>query len=176
LPDFEKIKNENPEIHHMLWNNGTIPCHFAYNNEKTKNISLKLMEEVDEMIKKKYFLTDQDLLSGYFNGDYLPTFKLAEQFSKNYKISLNLFRDWQGALNDQFDHKINLESIDDFMFYDKVKNHSFRNQSSELFKMLNIIQKKPNRNLKSLVKSIQNINDEEISLIEFLNFADKLIA
>ena len=176
LPNFEKIKQENPEIYHMLWNNGTIPCHFAYNNEKTRETSIKLMKEVDDMINKKYFLTDQDLLCGYFNGDYLPTFKLAEQFSKNYKIPMHLFRDWEGGSNGQLDHEIGFKLIEGFDYYDKDKNGSItNNELPELLKWLDIDEESCCKTVKDLIKSIDSNNDGEISLIEFLNFAERLI-
>ncbi|RNA19017.1 Flavin-containing monooxygenase-family [Brachionus plicatilis] len=50
LPDMDKIKMEDEELYRMMWENGTLPCHFCFN--KNRDLSIKILREVDEIIKK----------------------------------------------------------------------------------------------------------------------------
>ncbi len=74
------------------------------------------------------------------------------------------------------DHEIGFKLIEGFDYYDKDKNGSItNNELPELLKWLDIDQEKCCQTVKDLVKTIDSNNDGEISLIEFLNFAEKLI-
>jgi hypothetical protein len=172
LPDFDKIYQENSEIYRMLWNNGTIPSHFAYNNDKTREISLKILKQVDELTKKQYILSDNDLLNGYFNGDYLPTFKLASQFSKNYKIPMHLFKDWEEELVFSIDKEVGFKLIKGFDHFDQDKNgYIAYDELPDLLKWIDIDEISDDD-----FKIIDANNDGKITLCEFLDFAGKLIA
>jgi hypothetical protein len=87
MPDFEEAKRQDPLLYEMLWKNGTIPSHFCYNTNR--DISIKMMQEVHDIMNKKYYFTEEELKDELSTS----TSKLAKKFSKNYKIPLHLFRD-----------------------------------------------------------------------------------
>lgn len=84
LPNMEKIKMEDSELHRMLWENGTLPCHFCFNTKR--DTCCKILREVDEIIKKNYRFSIDEKLSK-------STSLLARKFSQNFKIPMHLFKD-----------------------------------------------------------------------------------
>jgi hypothetical protein len=188
LPDFARIAKHDPDLYEMLWVNGTVPAHFSYNNPKTREISLKLLHEVDEMINKKYCLCDEDLKSCFYNSDYLPTLKLAELFAKNYKIPIHLFRDWEKR-EDEFCFA-NLSTsvlrpdvvnklIKGFEFFDKDKNGWISiNELPAVLRWLNVnVTEEFMLDLvDAMVDTVGNRNPELVfDLNEFLRFAEYLV-
>jgi dimethylaniline monooxygenase (N-oxide forming) len=84
LPDFKKIAKTDPKLFEMLWKNGTIPSHFCYDTHK--ELSIKIMKEVDEIINKKYTLTKEE-------AENATSSIVASKFSKYFKIPLYLFKE-----------------------------------------------------------------------------------
>jgi len=84
LPDFVEVAKKSPKVFDMLWKNGTVPSHFCFNTNR--ELSIKIMREVDEIISKKYKFTDEEL-------EDVTTQILANKFSRNFRIPLHLFKD-----------------------------------------------------------------------------------
>ena len=84
LPDFEFIREANPYLYEMLWCNGTIPSHFCLQEKPA--LSISIMKEVDEIIRRKYVFTDEEIFDN-------STSLLAKKFSEFYSIPLHLFKD-----------------------------------------------------------------------------------
>lgn len=61
-----------------------MPVHFSLNHRREQ--AMKTMKEVDEITRRVYYMSDDDLMN-------LTTFKLAKKFSKYYKIPMHLFKD-----------------------------------------------------------------------------------
>lgn len=174
LPDFEQIRAQDQKTFEMLWKNGTITCHFSYNDPKTRHISLNLLKQVDDMINKKYFLTDEDLTNGFYNGDYLPTFKLAEQFSKNYKVPMHLFKDWQDQeIKSLLSTEVVTKLIEGFDYFDSDKSGTISNdEMPELLKWLGVNK----RSVNELIEKMDVNKDGVVDLNEFLNYAEHLVS
>lgn len=84
LPDMENIKLEDSELYRMLWENGTIPCHFCFNTKR--DLSCKILREVDQIIQTNYKFSNDEKINN-------STSLLARKFSKNFKIPVHLFND-----------------------------------------------------------------------------------
>ena len=84
LPDFDELKQNDPDLYRMLWKNGTIVSHFCY--KEKPELCIDIMKEVDEIIQKKYVFEEHEL-------DDRSTALLAQKFSRNFRIPLHLFKD-----------------------------------------------------------------------------------
>ena len=154
-----------------------LPDRVHNNINETRRLNLDLKRQVDEITKKQYVLSDKDLLSGYFNGDYLPTFRLARHFSKNYKIPMNLFIDWEEneSILLYLDKDVGLRLIEGFDHFDKDKNGFISyDELPNLLKWLDI--DNLSDDVKDLVDAIDTNEDGKITLCEFLDFGGNLVA
>lgn len=73
-----------------------MPVHFSLNHRREQ--AIKTMKEVDEITRRVYYMSDDDLMN-------LTTFKLAKKFSKYYKIPMHLFKDEGKSLSSFSDIK-----------------------------------------------------------------------
>lgn len=73
-----------------------MPVHFSLNHRREQ--AIKTMKEVDEITRRVYYMSDDDLMN-------LTTFKLAKKFSKYYKIPMHLFKDEGKSLSSFSDSK-----------------------------------------------------------------------
>jgi hypothetical protein len=86
MPDLEKLKKEDPTVYNKLWNHGTIPSHFCFN--QNKDMCMRVVDEAAEIIDKVYTYDEGEEI-----GSHLSTIKLARKFSKNFKLPLRLFKE-----------------------------------------------------------------------------------
>jgi hypothetical protein len=78
-PDFENLKENQPEIFDMSWNNCFFAAHLMF--KKDRSFAIKLMKEVDELKQKEY----DDL-----NDENRFDFKnLVKEISKYYTVQNN---------------------------------------------------------------------------------------
>merc|ERR1712127_557575 len=56
LPDFQKLKTENPKLYQQLWENVLMSCHFRIN----ENISLDHLNNIESLVTKNYIFDDDN--------------------------------------------------------------------------------------------------------------------
>lgn len=86
LPDFEKIKQEDPALYRKFWYHGPLPANFCYNYNK--DLCVQVMNETAEIVDHVYGYDE-----GEEPGSHLSPKQLATKFSKHFKIPLHLFKE-----------------------------------------------------------------------------------
>lgn len=86
MPNFDKIQNF--ELYKMLWHNGTIPAQFGFN--WNRDLAMKVMKEVADVISRVYFISNEESCEA---GGGIQTNKLAQRFSKYFKLPLEIFKE-----------------------------------------------------------------------------------
>ncbi len=60
LPDFEELRQKDPQIYKLFWSNLSISAHWIY--KQNPQLVIDLMNEIDELFVKEYEL-ESDVLS-----------------------------------------------------------------------------------------------------------------
>ena len=90
LPDFDLIKNTDPQLYNMLWNNLSIPESFLFN--ENRELALSQMIIIDNLTKKIYKFDDNDNID---TNKVVSIYKIGAKFAldnPNVKVPLQLFK------------------------------------------------------------------------------------